>query len=246
MQLNDDTLVLLDKHFKAIEIESQTKPSIPKNYFLVVRLDAFHATKKYLKDVLENKEFRENFSLAINMTVGGLNTLLKSKSAKAFVCAFSANDEVSIVLNDSLEETAERRLCKICTLISSVLSVNFKPIGAKEEKVFFDARPLLLKNVDDVYNYLKYRYLLSIRYGHWKVLRLKSNSFLEIDVNHDDIKHNLDNARNLVMQYKLGNDFKLFERNLIFHYPIYINDKKTISKKTFKVDTYRSDVAQAL
>lgn len=44
MRLDNDTLTSFDKHFKAIEEESQTKLSIPENYFLVVRLDAFHAT----------------------------------------------------------------------------------------------------------------------------------------------------------------------------------------------------------
>lgn len=246
MQLDNNILVSLDKYFKNIENESQTKLSITENYFLVIRLDAFHATKKYLKNSLENKEFRDNFSHAINMTVGGLNTLLESNLPKAFVCAFSVNDEVSIVLNASLEATAERRLFKICTLISSVLSVNFKPMGTKKEKVFFDARPLLLENIDDVYNYLKYRYLLSIRYGYWKVLRLKSGFSPAVDVNHDDIKYNLDNARSLVMQYKIENDFKLFEQNLIFHYPVCINGKRTINKKTFNIDIYRYDVTQAL
>lgn len=246
MRLDNDTLASLDKHFKAIEEESQTKLSIPENYFLVVRLDAFHATKKHLKDSLENKEFRDNFSNAINMTVGGINTLLKSKLSKIFVCAFSVNDEVSIVLNASLEETGERRLFKICTLFSSLFSVNFKPIGVKKEKVFFDARPLLLQNVDDVCDYLKYRYLLGIRYGYWKVLRLKNNFFSGIDVNHDDIKCNLDNARNLVIKHKLENDFKLFEQNLIFHYPTHMNDKRKIDKKAFDIDAYVLDVKQAL
>lgn len=246
MRLDNDTLTSLDKYFKAIEEKSQTKLSIPENYFLVVRLDAFHATKKYLKDSLENKKFRDNFSNAINMTVGGINTLLKSKLSKIFVCAFSVNDEVSIVLNGSLEETGERRLFKICTLLSSVLSVNFKPIREKTEKVFFDARPLLLQNVDDVCDYLKYRYLLSIRYGYWKVLRLQSNFFSGIDVNHNDIKCNLDNARNLVIKHKLENDFKLFEQNLIFHYPTHMNDKRKIDKKAFNLDIYVSDVMQAL
>lgn len=242
MQLDNNTLVSLDKYFKTIENDSQTKLAIPTNYFLVVRLDAFHATKRYLKDSLKNKEFRDNFSHSINMTVGGLNTLLKSNLPKAFFCAFSVNDEVSIVLNASLEETAERRLFKICTLISSVLSVNFKPMSAKKEKVFFDARPLLMQSVDDVCDYIKYRYLLSIRYGYWKVLRLKSNFFPGIDVNHDDIKYNLDNARNFVIKHKLENDFKVFEQSFIFHYPKYMDDKRKIDKKTFNIDAYMSDV----
>jgi len=246
MRLDNDTLTSFDKHFKAIEEESQTKLSIPENYFLVVRLDAFHATKKYLKDSLENKEFRDNFSNAINMTAGGINTLLKSKLSKIFLCAFSVNDEVSIVLNASLEETGERRLFKICTLLSSLFSVNFKPIGVKKEKVFFDARPLLLQNVDDVCDYLKYRYLLGIRYGYWKVLRLKNNFLSGIDVNHDDIKFNLDNARNLVIKHKLENDFKLFERSFVFHYPMHMDDERKINKKAFNIDAYVVDVKQAL
>ena len=58
MYLENDILTSLDKKFKAIEEKSQTMLSIPENYFLVVRLDGFHATKKYIKDSLENKEFR--------------------------------------------------------------------------------------------------------------------------------------------------------------------------------------------
>ncbi|WP_158506022.1 tRNA(His) guanylyltransferase Thg1 family protein [Sulfurospirillum multivorans] len=237
--MENDILTSLDKKFKAIEEKSQTMLSIPENYFLVVRLDGFHATKKYIKDSLENKEFRGNFSNAINFTTGGLNTFLESRLPKNFICAFSANDEVSIIINASLEEKAERRLFKICTLLSSVLSINFKPIGVKKEKVFFDARPLLLENIDEVHTYLKYRYLLNIRYGYWKVLRLKNNSFPDIDVNHDDIKCNLDNAKNLVIQKKLKSDFNIFEQNLIFHYPKYIDDKRKIHTSVFNINTYK-------
>lgn len=237
MQENNDTLALLDRKFRDIETKSQSILSIPKNHFLAIRLDGFHATKKYLKNSLENKEFRDNFSSAITSTAGGLNAFFKSKLPNLFVCAFAVNDEVSIVFNASLEDNAERRLLKVCTLISSALSVNFKPLGPKREKVIFDARPILLEDKNDVCDYLKYRYLLSVRYGYWKVLRLKNHHFRDIDVCHDDIKCNLDNAKNLTISKGLKKDFNIFRQNLIFYYPKDVDGKRKIFKKIFDPDS---------
>lgn len=200
--LNHDSqkeLSLLETKFKEIENNSLVIASVPEEKYLCIRLDGFKATNKHLKDALVNESFNQLLSKGFKKLFYSFRNNFTREFTSSIVCAYIANDEISIVLNKDNTEDG-KRVMKLCTLFSGALSAYVtlyykQPNPQKRDTIAFDARPLILSR-DEIAKYLRYRYLISKRYAYWKVLRLN-----EVDgVYEDDIKRNIDNAIKLTHQ----------------------------------------------
>lgn len=188
MKLSQLELDNLNKLFKKLETDALTIANLPENKYLCIRLDGFKANKQYLKDVLINEDFNDSLYKSYKHLFDSFKQYFTKEYTSSIVCSFIINDEVSIILNkDNVNDG--KRIMKICTLFSGVLSSNMTRNLKNNETIFFDARPLILSR-NEISKYIRYRYLISKRYSYWKVLRL--NNFH--GVFDDRIKKNLDNS----------------------------------------------------
>ncbi len=190
---SQDELSHLDAKFREIENSSLNISIVPDDQYLCIRLDGFKATKKHLKDVLFNDNFNELLFKGFSSVFHSFKHYLNKEYTSSIVCAYIANDEISIVLNkDNVNDG--KRVMKLCTLFAGVLSASVTAYHKQKnpkkiETIAFDARPLILSR-DEISEYMHYRYLLSKRYAYWKVLRLNKVE----NVYEDEIKRNIDNA----------------------------------------------------
>lgn len=185
----------LNNYFKSIEKKSLSIPEVPKNKYLCIRLDGFKATKTYLKDTLINNEFNQNLEDSYKELFLSFRNYFTREYSSSIICSFIVNDEISIILNkDNINDG--HRLMKVSTLFSSCLGSNMS-IKYKNKTIIFDARPLILSQCN-ISKYIRYRYLISLRYAYWKVLRLNKYK----DVYEDEIKYNIDNSIFAVKEIK--------------------------------------------
>ncbi len=96
-----------------------------------------------------------------------------------FVAIVQVNDEVTFIINKGSNKF-ERKIIKIITIISGLLSfwtTNYllKNQDSSKPKLteveYYDARPLIMNNQEEVFNYIKYRYWTARKHGQAKTLK---------------------------------------------------------------------------
>ena len=176
------TLNDFDKKFKAIEQESLLIPNYSPDKFLCIRLDGIKVSKTLLKDKLVNQFFDKSLASAIKTVYFLCRGFTPIENLNFFVSAFSASDEVSFILNKG-ENYYKNRPHKISTVFagnfSSAMTIQngIRIKQSKEKKIYpkiiaFDARPLILRNKEEIKDYIYYRWMLYYRNSMCKVLRL--------------------------------------------------------------------------
>ncbi|WP_108062617.1 tRNA(His) guanylyltransferase Thg1 family protein [Poseidonibacter lekithochrous] len=177
----------LNTYFKDNEKKTLTISDVPENKYLCIRIDGFKATKKYLKDILINDDFNNKLAISYENLFFSFRKYFTNIYSSSIICAFIVNDELSIILNKDNANDG-KRIMKVTTLFSSSISSSMTR-QYEEDRLIFDARPLILDK-NDISKYIRYRYLISLRYSYWKVLRLNNYK----DVYEDRIKQNLENC----------------------------------------------------
>jgi tRNA(His) 5'-end guanylyltransferase len=158
--------------FENIEKQSAALITTPPQHYLIVRLDGIGLSKKYLKDSLVNKEFKEIMTQAIQETYCVLHRQSKSNAKQVFLGAVMASDEVSFIFNTS-DNYFDKRLFKTVTTLASTLSCFFTRDGAKYLMMgSFDGRPLVVENLQQVNDYIAHRLAIYCRNTMAKTLRL--------------------------------------------------------------------------
>lgn len=188
----------LQKYFKKIEDESLTKKTACEGQYLCFRLDGIKASKFHLKDTVINQHFNDSLNSAIFNVYQLLRYQIKKGNINFFLGVLSVSDEVSFILNNC-DNYYRNRIMKIGTMLSGLLSasmtahyqgrVETPPDYELKNLIGFDSRPLVLKNTDEIKDYLWHRYLLGHRNAIMKVLRLKSNLSDE-KIYESDLKNN--------------------------------------------------------
>ncbi|MEK7991179.1 MAG: tRNA(His) guanylyltransferase Thg1 family protein [Thiotrichaceae bacterium] len=235
--MSQKELEYLQEKYKQREEDSLLK-KIPDEAYLCIRLDGFHATKNHLKNVVTNKNFTNGLSNAHYKLFCSFRHYLNRDYTSSIVSSFMANDEISIILNKD-NDNYDKRIMKLCTLFSGVLSSaatldlnkkNKKDVGI----VAFDSRPILLYSIDEISEYVRSRYLISKRYAYWKVLRLNNIP----EVNEDYIKKSIDNSMNLAKENNLLKDaqkiissYKFFlpEQTIKPNYKTFVTNDKNMA-----------------
>ncbi|WP_181314958.1 tRNA(His) guanylyltransferase Thg1 family protein [Photobacterium phosphoreum] len=158
--------------FENIEKQSAALVTTPPQHYLIVRLDGIGLSKKYLKDSLVNKAFKEIMTQAIQETYCVLHRQSKSNAKQVFLGAVMASDEVSFIFNTS-DNYFDKRLFKTVTTLASTLSCFFTRDGAKYLMMgSFDGRPLVVENLQQVNDYIAHRLAIYCRNTMAKTLRL--------------------------------------------------------------------------
>ncbi len=180
--------------FKELEARSEMSPYYKAGKFLCVRLDGIGLSKKYLKDNMSNDVFVNTIKNSVNETYKILKNRAPTDAHDQFLCVFAASDEVNFVYN-SQPNYYDNRLYKAVTTTASVFSSVFTANGKKANRKgrcsnffgAFDGRPLILDSVNDVCEYLTYRYSVYIRNTTVKLLRLESDitDLYELDNQND-------------------------------------------------------------
>ncbi len=173
IELRDQT-----ERFRKIEAESETLRAAPNGAYLVVRADGVKASKRHLKDVMENRKFTDAISRAV-VTCGVLWRSWAPNGAPPYLCgAVQFGDEVSFVIGPGPNHF-ERRLLKMTTTLASTLSAAAtaafaqRTAGGHPEIVAFDGRPLVLGGSAAVHDYIRCRWLCAIRLVINKILRIR-------------------------------------------------------------------------
>lgn len=212
-------LVELENKFKTREIESLGEPLIPDDKYLAIRLDMFKGSKRYLKDQMENKKFSNSLKFTNNATFKSFQHYLIQNYSSSIVCSYIVNDEISIILNKDNDHKDAKRIMKLCTLFAGSASSTFSLSHNKKNKkdsFVFDARPILLDE-NEIVEYIRHRYLYSVRYAYWKALRLEGIP----NANDEEIMKNIDNSIELAIE----NDLKEKAEKAISLYGFYIPEK---------------------
>ncbi len=194
LQLINKLCNLNDK-FKTIEAKSVQYASTPSEQYLVVRLDGIGLSKKYLKNAVINKRFQKVMMKAIQKTYYVLHRKSPSNAQQLFLAIIMASDEVSFVLN-TYGNYFDDKLFKIVTTIASTFSTLFTKEGSQSDANnsitgSFDGRPLILKNQQEVNEYIAYRSAIYNRNTMAKILRLKgvADSELYSDQNNNNLDY---------------------------------------------------------
>lgn len=191
----------LYRKYKQREIESLDHVEIPEGKYLCIRMDGFKASKNHLKDVLINKRFNEGMKNGYENLFYSFRHYFTNEYSSAILAALIINDEVSIILNNKNEADDAKRIMKITTLFAGMMSSNTYIKGSKNKGrkyIAFDARPILLDE-DEIAEYIRHRYLIAVRYAHWKVLRLDGL----IEENDNEAKFNINTAMSLTREHEV-------------------------------------------
>ncbi len=206
------------------EIESNSLSIITSNAddYLCLRMDGIKSSKRHLKNVVNNQTFNESFKHAINSVYHLNKNQTDRHNYNFFCCAFSASDEVSFIINKG-DNYYGNRILKISTVLSSTLSsamtIQFELMTRDQVKkkcdkktrfpdvMAFDARPLILNEVLDVKEYIKYRWLIACRNAACKVLRLKSELSTK-EIYDSELNNNLDLLLEKVKDLGLIKDYQ--------------------------------------
>ncbi|MGD6738804.1 tRNA(His) guanylyltransferase Thg1 family protein [Photobacterium leiognathi subsp. mandapamensis] len=185
------------KCFKDIENESATVVTTPENHYLVVRLDGINLSRIYLKNDIVNKKFKMILAKAVQQTYYRLHRKSPTNAQQIFLAAFMASDEVSFILN-TYDNYYDDRILKIVTTLASTLSFLFTKEGIhhsleSEHTIYgaFDGKPLILKDKQQVKDYIAYRSAIYYRNTMGKELRLNGVSDNELynEHNHNNLSY---------------------------------------------------------
>ena len=176
-----------EPYFKDNEKESERIATIEQGKFLCIRLDGIGLSKKYLKDKIKTNQFDGAMWQALEDTYHVLHRKAPTDAQNIFLASLICSDEVSIILN-SQKNYYEGRLFKTVTTFSSTFSSFFTRNGfnkkrKKNEQIIggsFDGRPLVFSGVDEIANYMAFRYAIFIRNTASKLLRLNNVSISEL------------------------------------------------------------------
>ena len=185
------------KRFKDIENESTIVATTPKNQYLVVRLDGINLSRIYLKNDIVNKKFKMILTKAVQQTYYRLHRKSPTNAQQIFLAVFMASDEVSFILN-TYDNYYDDRILKIVTTLASTLSFLFTKEGIQhslesEHTIYgaFDGKPLILKDKQQVKDYIAYRTAIYYRNTMGKELRLNDVSDNELynENNHNNLTY---------------------------------------------------------
>lgn len=232
-------LAQLEHKYKERETASLQHQQVPEQQYLCIRMDGFHLTKKFLKDMLVNHAFNEALQETHQSLFCAFRHFLNKQFTSSIVCSFIANDEVSVVLNKD-NDNFNRRIMKLCSLFSGVVSSAMttelqKRIPVKSI-VAFDARPILLNDKQEVVEYVRSRYLIANRYAYWKALRLN-----KVDNIYDPIiMADIDRLKSLAAQHKLLDKAKKIRAGFKLYIP-----EQTKKPKTIDLSAHDQSMSQA-
>jgi tRNA(His) 5'-end guanylyltransferase len=190
MQVHTDVQrELLDLHQRFSEVEhgSVTTGVVAEGHFLVVRLDGVKASKRHLKDHLDNPSFSAALADAVRSTYYLWRHYTHPANSPFLLGALVVSDEVSFVLNNRPSYFQQRVMKIVTTLagtLSSAMTLAFEAKSQRPAKkgqrpaghplvLAFDARPVIVPDLDLVQDYVRWRWLLGCRNATAKVLRLK-------------------------------------------------------------------------
>lgn len=182
------TLLNIQKYetkYKNIEKQSLSFSIKPKDKYLCFRLDGINVSKKYLKDKINNPVFEDIFIKSVRSVYALMYKKSPTDAQNIFLCIFLSSDEVSFILNKS-PNYYDDRIFKIGSTLSGLLSSAITSFFYKKELkttkyknnteiIAFDSRPIILDNMMEVEEYLKYRRQVYMRMSMSKTLRLKSS-----------------------------------------------------------------------
>lgn len=177
--------------FEEIEKKSARLITASPHQYLIVRIDGIGLSKKYLKNSLINKNFKETMLQAIKETYFVLHRKSRSNAQQVFLGAVVASDEVSFIFN-RYDNYFEHRLFKSVTTLASTLSSFFTRNGAKHSMMgSFDGRPLVVESLQQVNDYIAHRIAIYCRNTMAKTLRLKGVPDTELysDANNNNIDY---------------------------------------------------------
>lgn len=210
-------LVELENKYKKREDESLEEVLIPEGKYLAIRLDGFKGSKRYLKDHMVNQRYNNCLRITNDAIFKSFRHYLNQNYSSSIVCSYIVNDEISIILNKDNDHKYAKRIMKLCSLFagsaSSTFSLRYNTKNKKDSFVF-DARPILLDE-DEITEYIRHRYLFSVRYAYWKALRLDGVP----NANDDDIFGNIDNAISLAIENNLKEEAEQLTSTYGFYMP---------------------------
>lgn len=176
--ITNKSLKELSKKYKKKEEESFVY-KYKNTHHLAIRLDGVRFTSKYAR-----KEFVPHYmNKLIAYSLLETYKRLYSKHTEPFcnfICGIiQVNDEVTFILNTG-KNKYENRILKILSIVNGMMSSwstnyvlnnkrNFSTVSTKIE--YFDARPILLKDIDEIVEYTKYRYFIAKKHALAKTLK---------------------------------------------------------------------------
>jgi len=204
---------------------SREKDSVKHEYgpgeYLAIRLDGVRFTHKYSR-----KEFITEFmNTMISDTVFEVYQVLFNKHEKDLknlvLCVVQVNDEVTFILNKG-DNKYDRRILKILSIINGLMSswsTNIvlerqrKNTKLKTKIEYYDARPIILSDTEDITNYVKYRYLVAKKHALAKTLKFNNVKITP------PIWENISRSKKMVAERKLEAEFHKIENTFTLYVP---------------------------
>jgi tRNA(His) 5'-end guanylyltransferase len=208
--------------FSALEEEALARPVAKECEFLLFRMDGVDASKKYLKSSITNKTYTAAQNRSLVDTYYRYRNNIHPERRNYFLFALAISDEVSFALNIG-DNNQGKRVFKIgshlSTSLASSMTINHefthkmfysnkKRIKNNEKPVppramQYDARPLICDDLEQIKQYIEYRWWLGYRNAMCKVLRIESDLSDE-DIYETSLKNDVEaledniNHRNLM------------------------------------------------
>lgn len=214
----------LNTQFTAIEKEALLTEAAPLGSYIVCRADGIKASKKYLADKLTYPAFKEALHGAVETVYHLFRRCTgeehgEREGGNFFLGIIAVSDEVSFILNNR-RNFLKNRLVKTTTSLASALSGAMSLSFAEESTKYarpaangyrrpqvmaFDGRPLVLESYALVEEYLKHRWLLSVRSAMCKVLRVQK--IVDDRTLYDTgLKDELPRLADLIVQHGMENE----------------------------------------
>lgn len=228
--------------FKILEKQAEGFAYFPDGAYPCIRMDGVKHSKYFLKDVHSNSGYSDSARKSVFGLYGSMKTAFNRDINFNIVCMLSFSDEVSVVLtSDMRSQRYDRRVMKICTsfcgnlssLFTSYVREDAKDILTREKPknsagrwypqiLAYDARPLSLKNAEEIALYLRHRYLLAKRHACRKALRLAGAP----EALDGQIKDDLDALQKLVARYGLHSEYEESISSFLLYLPNEIGELK--------------------
>lgn len=240
-----EELEKLTKKFKERELESLSIVNIPDGKYLIIRLDGFKASRNLLKDVPVNKKFNSAFNSATTTVYLSLRNYLTKQYPSSIMNVTLFNDEISFVLNKDNEHRDAKRIMKLCSLFSGMLSGaftnKFVVDSSSNDVVAFDARPVIVSQ-KEIAQYIRYRTLVATRYAYWKVLRLN-----EIDgCYEDEIKNNIENSISECKEHQLVKEANKILQTYQIFFPEKTRKPRLVANKISNININESKLTEKI
>ncbi|WP_084978297.1 tRNA(His) guanylyltransferase Thg1 family protein [Plesiomonas shigelloides] len=227
--------VTLRSHFTEIEKKTENLLTYSDNGYLVLRLDGIGLSKKYLKNNIRNKKFEGSMWSAMDETFNALHRKCPHDAHNIILGAIICSDEVSIILSN-IPTYYDYRIIKTLTTFASTFTYFFTLMGMnrspkKTNQLIagpFDGRALFLESLDEVSDYITYRYAISIRNSLTKLIRL-SGVFEDSEIYSEHNYNNMSYISETLTRLNSTDDI-----NEVFKSPVvFISKERELSNNRF-------------